>query len=312
MSNAEIKTKLTADGSELTRALNKGITQAAGFKNQMSGLGKSIGAAFTFGAVIGAIRTIGAAQNEYVAKMAEMRQANDEFQTTLENLQEKLTNAETPKALAKVAQDYYQALRKAQTAEENLFNKENPGFSIAGQLKKTGDMMELLFTGKENTADEIILGKLKEQTAEMRKQLELAAEYNIKKSITIGVQEADLAAEKQIALRNKQRIEAAQYEARVRKELQGQDTARSQGAFDAGTDQTAAAMTALNMLEGFAAKQNAGRFSQLRNIGANELGNGVAAPKQDLQKAANDTLQKIKTGIDSTVSAIKEITTGVF
>lgn len=48
---AVINTKLTADGSELARALNQGIAKATDFRGQMMNIGKTIGAAFTVGAM---------------------------------------------------------------------------------------------------------------------------------------------------------------------------------------------------------------------------------------------------------------------
>lgn len=52
---ARIHTKLTADGSELTRALEQGVAKASSFQGQMKNLGSAIGTAFSVAAVSGLV-----------------------------------------------------------------------------------------------------------------------------------------------------------------------------------------------------------------------------------------------------------------
>lgn len=77
---AEIKTKLTADGSELTRALNQGISKASDFKGQMKGLGAAIGGAFTVAAIGRFVRQTTQAADEIADTASALQLTTDELQ----------------------------------------------------------------------------------------------------------------------------------------------------------------------------------------------------------------------------------------
>lgn len=78
---ARIHTKLTADGSELTRALGQGITKAADFKGQMKNLGATIGGAFTAVAVAGFIRSAAQAADGIADVASSLGLSTDELQS---------------------------------------------------------------------------------------------------------------------------------------------------------------------------------------------------------------------------------------
>ena len=78
---AVINTKLTADGSELTRALNQGIAKASDFKGQMKGLGATIGGAFTVAAIANFVRQTTQAADEIADTASALQLTTDELQS---------------------------------------------------------------------------------------------------------------------------------------------------------------------------------------------------------------------------------------
>lgn len=77
---AVINTKLTADGSELTRALNQGIAKATDFRGQMLNLGKMIGTAFTGAALVGFTSRIVSVADEIQDTAGALQLTTDELQ----------------------------------------------------------------------------------------------------------------------------------------------------------------------------------------------------------------------------------------
>jgi len=82
MSNqARIHTKLTADGSELTRALQQGVSQASNFRGQMKNLGASIGGAFSAVAVANLFKSATAAADGIADVSSSLGLSTDEMQS---------------------------------------------------------------------------------------------------------------------------------------------------------------------------------------------------------------------------------------
>ena len=80
MKQAEIKTKLTADGSELSRALKQGVAQGSDFAASMRNVGKAVGAAFTVQALTGFARSLATLGDEIQDAAGALELSTDELQ----------------------------------------------------------------------------------------------------------------------------------------------------------------------------------------------------------------------------------------
>lgn len=177
MSNqARIHTKLTADGSELTRALQKGIDQSTSMATRMSGLGKSIGAAFSAAAIIGAMRSFYNAQVTAVKGFQDLEKSADAFANSLENLDEKLSVAGLgggKGGVGRVLTDYRQQMRAIATEMRNIQELENLS-GISGVFKSLEDAAELFASGRLMTVDEAAISQMSEQLDALGKAYEKA------------------------------------------------------------------------------------------------------------------------------------------
>lgn len=315
MSQAEIKTKLSADGSELTRALQQGISKASDFRSQMQGIGKSIGAAFTIGAVVGFLRRAGQAQIEFAQNMANLGKEADAFSKQLENLWERLGNAETVKAVNKSMLDFSQSIREVQRELSNLQKGENLG-GLGGMFKDVEDFMERLsregFAALDITSDkqlatfdEIRIRQLQKQLELMQRQSEMAANIAREKAREIEAEQRGLLARSdrnrlafspdQIAAEI-ERLSNEELNFRVKFELEPTAEARKavediiseRTKFEEMLNQANNAKLdeAQDLLKFVLAGQFAGpqaeqnRASDLRRMGANELGAGSRIMRQ--------------------------------
>jgi len=332
---AEIKTKLTADGSELTRALKQGAAQGADFSSSMRGIGKAIGAAFTVQAVVSAIRSIAASQVEFLRGMQDMRKEADAFSKVIENLWERLGNADSVKAVNKSLQDFRQSIREAETEYFNLFANENmTGF--AGLIEDAQDFYSLMVNGVD--IDEKRLGQLKKQSDELKRQYEIAQETAAAKRAEIEAEEranlgrfdkareamtpeqmqAELArlANEEINLRVAFEIDpTAQNRAAVEQAVRDQEringllkqagdeaTKKQKEMLDAAMQWTLAMADMDNfMASGGGGAPEQKRFTDLRRIGANEFG-GVSSANKAL-----DESQKSRAALEKLVSLVPQL-----
>ncbi len=202
MSQAEIKTKLSADGSELTRALQQGISKAVDFRSQMMSIGKGIGAAFAINRVYEYLQSMGRAQIKFAEDMANLGKEADAFSKQLENLWERLGNADTVKAVNKSMLDFSQSIREVQRELTNLQKLENLE-GLGGILKSMEDFAErfsrqgfgALDFNSDNklpTFDEIRIKQLQKQLDLLNRQAEVAAQIARDKAREIEAEQRGL------------------------------------------------------------------------------------------------------------------------
>lgn len=185
---AVIQTKLTADGSELSRALDQGIRKAADFRTQMIGVGKSIGAAFTVSALFNAFRSFANAQQQALDGFQAVGKEADEMQKRLENLAEKTGNASTVKESQKAVQDYAQEIRRTRQELEHLIAQESLG-GPRGYIKSLEDGIEKMASGRATTNDEERIKSLTAALEKLTEAYKTATEKaaNLKQSMRLDI-----------------------------------------------------------------------------------------------------------------------------
>ena len=334
MKQAEIKTKLTADGSELSRALRQGAAQGADFAASMRNVGKAIGAAFTVQAIVSGIRAIAGAQVEYVRGLQDMRKESDAFAKVMENLWERLGNADSLKAVNKSLLEFRQSIRDAETEYFNMFANENmTGF--AGLIEDAQDFFSIMVNGAD--LDEKRLNQLKRQSDELKRQYQIAMDTAAAKRAEIQAQErgqlerfdrarqtltpdqmqAELSrlANEEINLRvafeldpNSENRSAVEQSIREQERLNGllkqagdEATRTQKEMLDASLQWTLALSDQENFMQGIGRTPRQDRFSDLRRIGASEFGTGTTANK------ALDESQKSRAALEKLVMLIPQL-----
>jgi hypothetical protein len=387
MKQAEIKTKLTADGSELTRALRQGVDQASSFRNQMSGIGKSIGAAFTVTAIAGFARSLATLGDDIQDAAGALELSTDELQAFDAAARKTAGGVDGFRAgIKKLAEVQADAREKGGSAAES-FDKLGLGvkgytMSLAEVTKaaadyyaRTGDLatvQDLFGRSAVTTREaltEISQKSLPEFIEAMKDSglvidtegIKKLAEFNLMleeskiKAASFAVDVAGLLSKvdwKKFGVTafmgpagpiinamsdsktNEEaaaQVTAAKSVAAAMTDLSESLDVVSEGAAEFAVEQLRA--TELERAANVAREENADifkflmalgdspsalaqdrpeqRFSDLRRIGANELGRGVPNQIADKQTQQVDLLKAIKTATEKTPEAVKQILSAI-
>lgn len=296
MAQAEIKTKLTADGSELSRALNRGIQQATDFRKNAMDLGKALGRAFTFSVVVRGVKEAIKQFDELQAKQREIYE---------ESVKAQRASAERREATEKVkdTEAARSNVKKIQRELEDLILRRDRLLdpTIGESL---GDLLEGAFTGSATARDEEIaavtrlITKIQSDLQDAKRRAkEVGMEEEKQKKQDAARDELDFLdkirrAEEEV---NKQSAENLDIEQKKADAVRARADAELEAQFGAQSN-------IATLLEGFTQKTDQ-RFSDLRRMGANELGSGRI--KEDSRQTAERLAGNIQNKIKEVADAVK-------